>query len=107
MTFIQSGSGKAARTEVKLKSPLDVRDFGAKGNGLDDDREAFRNAIEYVSSHGGGPLNVPPGMYRLYKSPWWWRAFRFVQQRLLFYWWYGHFPRKFKPDQSDSASQKD
>lgn len=43
--------------------PLNVRLFGARGDGAADDTAAFRNALEALPE-GGGALFVPPGTYR-------------------------------------------
>lgn len=40
-----------------------VRDFGALGNGVTDDRLAFNRAIAQANSAGGGIVFVPPGTY--------------------------------------------
>ena len=46
LTFIQSGAGAVNRTvESKLRDSVSVEDFGAIGNGLADDTQAFINAL--------------------------------------------------------------
>lgn len=40
-----------------------VLDFGAKGDGVTDDTEAFQAAIDYMKSVGGGGVFVPEGKY--------------------------------------------
>lgn len=40
-----------------------VSDFGAKGDGINDDTLAIQSAIDYVESFGGGIVNVPIGVY--------------------------------------------
>ncbi|MGH3777255.1 MAG: glycosyl hydrolase family 28-related protein [Pseudonocardiaceae bacterium] len=44
---------------------LNIRDFGAKGNGVDDDSTAWREAMASLSADGGGDLYVPPGVYKM------------------------------------------
>ncbi len=44
-----------------------VRDFGAKGDGVTDDTAAFGQAFAAVSAYGGGVVYVPPGRYRVSK----------------------------------------
>ncbi len=54
--------------EAALPSPngplIDVRAFGAKGDGTTDDTEAVRKAIDSVTS-GGGVVYFPDGSYSL------------------------------------------
>lgn len=83
--FIQSGHGPI-KTETKLTDRIDVRDFGAKGNGLDDDREAINNAIAYAAG-SGQKVYFGEGTYRLFPAPWWWRAFRAIERRVRRWWW--------------------
>lgn len=42
---------------------VDVRRFGAVGDGTTDCTRAFRDAIDACAAHGGGHVVVPPGRY--------------------------------------------
>lgn len=42
-----------------------LKKFGAVGDGVTDDRQAFQDALDYLSSGGGGTLTVPDGEYLL------------------------------------------
>lgn len=46
---------------------VDVRDFGAKGDGITDDSEAFQKAIDSLETTGG-LVSVPSGEYRITKT---------------------------------------
>ncbi len=48
---------------------VNVRDFGAVGDGITDDREAIQDAIDFVSTAGRGEVFVPDGTYSLTKNP--------------------------------------
>lgn len=43
----------------------DVRQFGARGDGIADDREAIQRGIDEVHAVGGGVLSFPAGTYRV------------------------------------------
>jgi len=45
---------------------VNVRDYGAKGDGVNDDTPAINAAIAAVTSQGGGRVTVPSGTYRVY-----------------------------------------
>jgi hypothetical protein len=44
---------------------VDVRDFGATGDGSHDDSTAIQSAIDSLALHSGGCVRFPPGRYRL------------------------------------------
>ena len=46
---------------------FDVRDFGAKGDGVTDDTAAFQAAIDAVAAQGAGKIVIPysPKGYRI------------------------------------------
>ena len=44
---------------------FNIRDFGAKGDNVTDDSEAFRKALQAVAENGGGIIYFPAGIYRL------------------------------------------
>lgn len=45
-----------------------VKDFGACGNGLADDRAAIQDAIDEAVAHNKGGILFPPGTYRVSRS---------------------------------------
>ncbi|MET3193277.1 hypothetical protein ABID96_000245 [Bacillus sp. OAE603] len=44
---------------------VNVKNFGAVGNGSSDDTAAFQSAIDYLGSRGGGNVYIPAGTYSL------------------------------------------
>lgn len=46
------------------KKTINVRDFGAKGDGVTDDTKAFIRALREFEQRGGS-LYIPKGSYRL------------------------------------------
>ena len=58
-------NAESTTVEAKLAQTVSVMDFGAKGNGVDDDAVAINKAIEYVNSIGGGGVYIPAGTYRI------------------------------------------
>jgi hypothetical protein len=64
VTHKPSGAGSVSRLLVdKLSDAINVKDFGATGDGVTDDLPAFRNAIAAINAKGGGLLYVPAGTY--------------------------------------------
>jgi len=62
--FLQSGTGAVARTvQSKLRDVVSVKDFGAVGDGVTDDRAAFQAAVTAVIASGRGTVCVPEGTY--------------------------------------------
>ena len=55
-------------TLYDIVADVNVRDFGAKGDGKTDDTAAFRAAIAAVGEMGGGTVYVPRGYYCLTDS---------------------------------------
>jgi hypothetical protein len=45
-----------------------VKDFGAHGNGLTDDRVAIQTAIDEAVAHGKGGIFLPAGVYRVSRN---------------------------------------
>lgn len=61
--FTQGGTGSVTRTvQSKLRDFVNVKDFGAVGDGVTDDRPAFIAAMTFLGS-SGGTVYVPPGTY--------------------------------------------
>jgi hypothetical protein len=48
-----------------FKGPINVRWYGAHGDGVSDDTKAIQAAINYALSIGGGSVNLPAGSYYL------------------------------------------
>lgn len=62
--FLQSGTGTVIRTVGdKLSDTVSVKDFGAVGDGITDDRANIEVAINTLSTAGGGTLRFPDGTY--------------------------------------------
>jgi hypothetical protein len=55
---------KALKNKVKLNDVISVKDFGAVGDGVTDDRTALQDAFNYVALNGG-TLYIPAGTYQL------------------------------------------
>ena len=65
ISYTSSGTGGTARTlAAKLGDIINVKDYGAVGNGSTDDRGAIQNAIDAVPSTGGTVV-FPAGNYKL------------------------------------------
>ena len=43
---------------------INVKSFGAKGDGITDDTKAIQDSIDYIESFGGGTLLLPKGVYK-------------------------------------------
>jgi hypothetical protein len=62
--FLQSGSGAVSRSmQSKIGDFVNVRDFGALGDGSANDTAALQAAIDYAESLGGGTVHFPVGNY--------------------------------------------
>lgn len=59
-TYVISGS------DLKLDIPAaseNVKDYGAKGDGVSDDTTAFQEAVDRIYMQGGGTVYIPDGIY--------------------------------------------
>ena len=66
VTYTPQGVGAVSTTvSNKLKESVSVKDFGAVGDDNTDNLNAFKNALQYLESIGGGSLYVPAGIYRV------------------------------------------
>ena len=64
--YLPAGAGAVATTvQSKLRESVSVKDFGAVGDGVTDDRLAIQAAMDAVSAAGGGEVWFPPGVYRI------------------------------------------
>lgn len=57
------GAGELSGAQVR-GTTVNVADFGAKGDARTDDTAAFRDAIDHLTSRGGGTLILPAGDFR-------------------------------------------
>lgn len=64
--FIQNGISAVSRTsQSKQRDIINVRDFGAVGDGITDDYPAIAAAIAYAVTLGGGIVQFPEGTFRI------------------------------------------
>ena len=64
VSFRATDSTTIVRTvQDKMREVVSVKDFGAVGDGVTDDRPAIEAAINYASSIGGAELYYPDGTY--------------------------------------------
>ena len=54
-----------SRSHSSESEPLNLRDFGAVGDGVADDGPAFQSALDALAAAGGGTLFVPEGKYAI------------------------------------------
>jgi hypothetical protein len=76
LVFVHNGWGGAAGWSTPLalairrpapwpQTVFNVRDFGAQGDGLQDDTAAFQAALRKCEGNGGGVVFLPRGVYRI------------------------------------------
>ena len=58
-----TGSTAARTLAARFADVVNVKDFGAKGDGVTDDAPAINSAITYADSIGGGTVFLPSGNY--------------------------------------------
>jgi len=59
-----TGTTTSRSLQNRFAQVFNVKDFGAVGNGIVDDRNAFQSAFNAASAVGGGVVYMPPGRYR-------------------------------------------
>jgi hypothetical protein len=67
MAYIENEiTGLSLRTKLnnQLTSFINVKDYGAVGNGVTDDATAFQNAVNYMATNGG-TMVIPSGTYKI------------------------------------------
>ncbi len=62
---IANSADKAQVIAQLQQMAVSVTDFGAKGDGITDDRQAIQDTIDFVDKKGGGTVLFPPGTYRV------------------------------------------
>jgi hypothetical protein len=68
---------KYARTDQQIANDanaVNVKEFGAIGDGIAEDQAAFQAAVDYLKSEGGGRMYVPAGTYILHKTTTGWNG---------------------------------
>lgn len=59
------GDGEDPQIPVNYSTVVTVKDYGAVGDGITDDTLAIQQAINFVSTRGGGIVYFPPGTYKI------------------------------------------
>ena len=58
-------SAQLEHVEERMNDCINVKEFGAKGDGISDDREAIQQAIDVAVNNGGGDVIFPHGVYKI------------------------------------------
>jgi hypothetical protein len=61
--FLEVTDRIAAKTAINADFFVNVKDYGAVGDGVADDREAIQDAIDAAAQSGGGKVFLPAGTY--------------------------------------------
>jgi hypothetical protein len=67
IVVLMSWAEGTARQSFAPGDTINIMAFGAKGNGITNDYEAFRKVVELVNNNGGGIVLLPKGTYFLEK----------------------------------------
>ncbi|MBK5258432.1 MAG: hypothetical protein JJE51_02490 [Thermoanaerobaculia bacterium] len=62
---LESGFAVTPQSSVGRNTILNLRNFGAAGDGTSDDGPALQRALDALATSGGGALYVPPGSYAI------------------------------------------
>ena len=66
VSYSPAGTGAVATTvQTKLRESVSVKDFGAVGDGVANDAAAIQEAVNAITSYGGGDIKFPAGTYLL------------------------------------------
>jgi hypothetical protein len=66
--ILAAGSTTARTLENRFADVVNVKDFGAVGDGVTDDTAALKSAVSFASSKNGGAVFIPSGMNLLIDS---------------------------------------
>src|SRR5437879_605553 len=60
---VLSQKADSLTSDQAIQIKVNVKNYGAKGNGVTDDMAAIQAAEDFVASRGGGTVYVPAGVY--------------------------------------------
>lgn len=60
-----TGSTASRNLQDRFADVVNVKDFGAVGDGVADDTNAIQSAINFCASRNGGYINIPSGVYKI------------------------------------------
>jgi hypothetical protein len=64
VTYTPAGTGAVAtNVQAKLRESVSVTDFGAVGDGVNDDLSSIQRCVDAVGASGGGTVFIPDGNY--------------------------------------------
>lgn len=61
--ILATGTTESRNLQDRFADVVNVKDFGAVGDGVTDDTAAIQNAIDYATANGGGTVFIPAGVY--------------------------------------------
>ncbi len=67
-TLLDDASAIEFKASSHLDHAVDVRDYGAVGDGVADDGAAINSAIAACGGAGGGTVWFPPGAYHRHRA---------------------------------------